>query len=213
MGLMEWTKIVAAVTGAVLMVPISSFLASDIYRVNYLPKSVYEVPGVVEQPINIGALHRSWPQALGTQAERVRLLSYRQDMPELPVGEGGVPAAPAAPAAPEPPIDLATRMAQADLARGERSSRKCTACHAFEADGGNRVGPPLHGIVGRDIAAAGGFSYSPALIAKAGSWTPEELDEFLLKPAEDVPGTRMTFVGLPNQQERADLITYLQSLR
>src|SRR5687768_16349286 len=111
MGLMEWTKIVAAVTGAVLMVPVSSFLASDIYRVNYLPKSVYEIPGVAEQPVNIGALHRSWPQALGTQEERIRLLSYRQGMPQLPAGEGGVPAAPAAPAAPEPPIDLATRMA------------------------------------------------------------------------------------------------------
>jgi cytochrome c len=210
---MEWTKITAAVTIAVLMVPISRFLANDIYRVEYLPKSVYEIPGVQAQPVDLAVLHRSWPQALGTQQERVRLLSYREDMPDVVAGEGGEAPAPAAPAAPEPPIDLATRMAQADLARGERSSRKCTACHSFEADGGNRVGPPLHGILGRDIATAAGFSYSPGMVAKAGSWTPEELDEFLLKPAEDVPGTRMTFVGLPNQQERADLITYLQTLR
>jgi cytochrome c len=210
---MEWTKVTAAVTAAVLLIPISEFLASDIYRVEYLPKSVYTIEGVQEQPVDIGALTRSWPQALGTRAERIRLLSYRENPPEIPVGEGGVPAAPAAPAAPEPPIDLATRMTQADVARGERSSRKCTACHTFEAGGGNRVGPPLHGIMGKDIATAGGFSYSPGMIAKAGTWTPEELDEFLLKPAEEVPGTRMTFVGLPNQQERADLISYLQTLR
>jgi cytochrome c len=210
---MEWTKVVTAITIAVLMVPISRFLASDIYRVNYLPKSVYPIPGVEQPPVNLAALQGSWPQALGTRQERLRLLSYRQEMPEIVHTEGGEAAAPAAPAAPEPPIDLATRLAQADVARGERSSRKCTACHTFEPGGANRVGPPLHGIMGKDIASAGGFSYSPAMVAKAGSWTPDELDEFLLKPAEDVPGTRMTFVGLPNQQERADLITYLQTLR
>jgi cytochrome c len=213
MTFMEWTKIVTAVTAAVLMVPISNFLANDLYRVEYLPKSVYAIEGVQEQPVNLASLHRSWPQALGTRQERIRLLSFREDMPELPPGEAGVPAGPAAPAAPEPPLDLATRMAQADLMRGERSSRKCAACHTFDAGGRNGVGPNLHGIVGKDIAAAGGFSYSPAMVGKAGSWTPEELDEFLLRPAEDVPGTRMTFVGLPNQQERADLITYLQTLR
>ena len=76
---------------------------------------------------------------------------------------------------------------------------------------GNKVGPDLYGIVGRAVASEAGFNYSAALKAKGGTWTFDALDPWLANPRKDVPGTLMTFGGVPSQKQRADIIAYLNS--
>ncbi len=102
--------------------------------------------------------------------------------------------------------------AEGDAAAGERAFRKCQACHEVGPDAEAKIGPPLNGIVGRATAAVEGFAYSDpmkALGEEGHVWTEEELDKFLTKPRDLVPGTKMTFAGIRNEQERADLIAYL----
>lgn len=118
----------------------------------------------------------------------------------------GKPAAPA-----EPEVPLAKLFATADAGRGEASAKKCAACHTFGKGEPNRVGPNLYGIVGRAKASVAGFNYSAAMKAKGGNWTLEELNAFVQNPKTSVPGTNMTFAGIPRATERADLITYMNS--
>jgi len=106
---------------------------------------------------------------------------------------------------------LPVRLASADVGRGENSAKKCAACHTFGKGEPNRVGPNLWGIVGRPKASEAGFNYSAAMKGQKGNWTPEELDVYLTNPRGMVPGTNMTFAGLPRGKERADLIAYLNS--
>ena len=108
-------------------------------------------------------------------------------------------------------VDFNTVLASADIDKGARVFRKCSACHKLES-GANGAGPYLHGVVGRDIAAADGFGYSDALASKDGVWTPEELYGFLEKPSSYAPGTSMGFAGLRDVQERADVIAYIDSI-
>lgn len=102
-------------------------------------------------------------------------------------------------------------LASADADKGANVFRKCAACHKLEA-GENATGPSLFGVVGRPIGSADGFSYSGAMSGHGGEWTPEALNEFLTKPQNYVPGTTMSFNGLPKIDDRADLVAYLQSI-
>jgi cytochrome c len=120
--------------------------------------------------------------------------------------KGGAPAAAAAPSEP-----IETLLASASTERGEASAKKCAACHTFDKGGPNRVGPNLWGIVSRPRASAPGFNYSAAMKAKGGEWTFDELNKFLAGPGAYIPGTSMTFVGLPRASERADVIDYLRT--
>ena len=104
---------------------------------------------------------------------------------------------------------VAAFMVGADIAKGEKVFRKCKACHKVEADAGNGVGPNLHGIVGRDIAALDGFKYSKALSEKDGAWDFETLNAFLIKPKEWAKGTKMSFAGLRKEEDRAAVIAWL----
>ncbi len=106
---------------------------------------------------------------------------------------------------------LPVRFASADVGRGESAAKKCAACHTFGKGEPNRVGPNLWGVVGRQKASEAGFNYSAAMKAQKGNWTPEDLDVYLLNPKAMVPGTNMTFAGIPRGKERADVITYLNS--
>ncbi len=109
--------------------------------------------------------------------------------------------------------DFAQLLASADPTVGERAAKKCQACHSFDAGGGpSKIGPGLHGVVGRDIASAEGFSYSSALEGKEGAWDYQNLDQFLTNPKEFVPGTNMSFIGLKKAEERAAVIVYLRSI-
>ncbi|MCC6718379.1 MAG: cytochrome c family protein [Acetobacteraceae bacterium] len=101
----------------------------------------------------------------------------------------------------------------ADAEAGARVFRtQCGACHAVEA-GKNRVGPSLFGVVGRTSGEVKGFRYSAANRNAKLTWTPEVLDKYLTNPREVVPGTIMTYAGLRNATQRANLIAYLETLK
>jgi len=108
-----------------------------------------------------------------------------------------------------PEVPFADLYAVADAALGERAYAKCKSCHAVEA-GVNRVGPSLHGVVGREPGAEAGFGgYSDGMIALGGEWSPELLNQFLTRPADYLEGTTMRFPGLPKPEDRANVIAYL----
>ncbi|NOC47594.1 MULTISPECIES: cytochrome c family protein [Ruegeria] len=103
-------------------------------------------------------------------------------------------------------------LAAADVEKGAKVFRKCTACHKLE-DGANGTGPYLYGVVDRPVASAKGFTgYSASMQAHGGNWTPEALDAFLERPSAYISGTSMSFAGLKKPQDRADLIAYLQTI-
>ena len=108
--------------------------------------------------------------------------------------------------------DFAQLLAAADPAQGEHDAKICKACHNFEAGAGNKIGPDLHGVVGRKIASVEGFTYSSALQGKEGVWDYDKLNEFLTSPRAFAPGTKMTFVGLKKPEQRAAVIAYLRSI-
>jgi cytochrome c len=120
--------------------------------------------------------------------------------------QGG--AAPAAPA--EVPIETALASASPD--RGAQVARQCQACHNFQEGQGPKVGPDLYGVVGRPVASVPGFNYTAALKKVGGNWTFDTLNKWLTKPSAYAPGTAMTFAGLPNEKQRADVIAYLNTL-
>jgi cytochrome c2 len=103
-------------------------------------------------------------------------------------------------------------LAHADPAAGAKDARKCAVCHNFEEGGSAKLGPPLWGVIGRDIASVEGFAYSEALTGKEGAWDYERLDAFLAQPRNWAKGTKMAFAGLKKPEERADVILYLRSL-
>jgi cytochrome c len=93
---------------------------------------------------------------------------------------------------------------------GEKVFGKCKACHKI--DGSNGTGPHLDGVMGRAVGSVDGFGYSDGMKAHGGNWDPEALNAFLENPKGNVPGTKMSFAGLPKPEDRANLIAYLQSL-
>ena len=103
-------------------------------------------------------------------------------------------------------------LAGAAVQAGAKSARICKACHNFEEGGAAKIGPPLWGVVGRDIASVEDFKYSEALTEKEGDWSYENLDAFLTQPKEWAPGTKMAFAGIKKPEDRANVILYLRSL-
>jgi cytochrome c len=117
---------------------------------------------------------------------------------------GGAAAAPKA-------VPIAQLLAKASPQAGEQAAKVCLTCHNFAKGAGNKVGPDLYGVVGRAVASEAGFNYSSALKAKGGTWTFDALNPWIDNPRKDVPGTLMTFGGIPNEKQRADIIAYLNS--
>ena len=128
---------------------------------------------------------------------------------EIAVPEQEAKGTQAAPAEAEDPLPV--RFAKADVGRGENSAKKCVACHTFGKGEPNRVGPNLWAVVGRQKASEAGFNYSAAMRAQKGNWSFEDLDVYLKNPRAAVPGTNMTFAGIPRASERADLLSFLNS--
>src|SRR5690606_16271927 len=88
------------------------------------------------------------------------------------------------------------------------------ACHNAAQGGANGIGPNLFGVVGGPVTHAAGFAYSDAMQAhkaEAPTWTYDELDQFITNPGRHVPGTKMSFAGIRDQQTRINLIAWLRS--
>ncbi|NRA30191.1 MAG: cytochrome c family protein [Parvularculaceae bacterium] len=96
-----------------------------------------------------------------------------------------------------------------DVAKGKRVFTKCMSCHSIK-EGQNRVGPSLYGIIGREAGTVAKFNYSDANKNSGITWTPEILLDYLEDPQGYIPGTRMVFPGLKSEEDRQNVIAYLQ---
>ena len=101
---------------------------------------------------------------------------------------------------------LIAALAAGDPAAGESVYSRCLGCHSLEY---NRTGPKHCGLIGRQAGSAPGYEYSPAMKRSRLVWSEKTLDRFLADPPKTVPGTTMTYAGVPDAKERADLIAYL----
>jgi cytochrome c len=122
-------------------------------------------------------------------------------------GEGGAAAA-------DNPPDWGTVLPAADVKAGEATFAKCKSCHNADNGGPNGTGPNLWGVEGRKPGSHAGFAYSPAMTdfgSKNPQWDYDRLYLFLKGPQKDVPGTKMTFVGLKKPEERINVIAYLHA--
>jgi cytochrome c len=133
----------------------------------------------------------------------------------LPPGAEEGAAAPAAEAAaPAKPDPIEPFMAKADPKRGEQLAKVCLQCHTFAKGEPNKIGPNLFDVLEENIASAPGYTFSSALSAdKDKKWDPDELNVWLWHPQDFAKGTKMSFAGLPKEQDRADIIAYLQTLK
>ena len=120
--------------------------------------------------------------------------------------------APAAPKEEEKEVPIAERLASADAKAGAKISSKCKSCHDLTSAKKLKVGPPLWDIIQAGKAHVDGYSYSSALSGADGSWSYEDLDAFIASPKSFLDGTKMTFAGIKDGKDRADLIAYLRSL-
>lgn len=123
--------------------------------------------------------------------------------------EVAAPASPAAAAAGGASVQLAGLTG--DVARGQRVFMQCRTCHAVEV-GVNKAGPSLHGIIGRKAGTIPNFRYSNANKNSGITWTEETMFAYLENPRAYMPGTYMSFVGLRQPQQRADVVAYLKTL-
>lgn len=110
-------------------------------------------------------------------------------------------------------VPIASLLGTADPAKGADVFKKCAACHTVNQGGANGIGPNLYATVGEAIAQGkGGFAFSDALKAHGGKWDFDALNAWLTSPRKFANGTKMTFAGLSNAQDRANVIVYLNSM-
>ncbi len=108
----------------------------------------------------------------------------------------------------------ANAYAAGDAAKGEVVFKKCKICHAVGPTAKPGVGPVQNNLIGATAGSRPGFNYSTAMKeagAKGIVWTEENIDKYLTNPKAMVPGNKMAFPGLPNAQDRADVIAYLKT--
>ena len=107
---------------------------------------------------------------------------------------------------------LATLLASADIAAGEKQFAKCQSCHTIAQGGANGTGPNLYAVVGDAIAEGrGGFAFSDALKSHGGQWTWDNINAWIKSPRKFANGTKMSFAGIGNDQDRANLLAYLNT--
>ena len=109
----------------------------------------------------------------------------------------------------ESSVEISSLLSLGDVTHGEKVFKKCAACHSINKDGKNKIGPKLYNVVGKAAGATSDYKYSKALISYSKTWTFEELNGFLIKPAKWIKGNKMGFAGLKNDKDRASVILYL----
>jgi cytochrome c len=141
-------------------------------------------------------------------------LSYEKPLTHAVLDiKGAEPAATTAAPVETGPKPIEPLLVSAVPADGEAYTHKiCIACHNFKEGAGNKVGPDLYGVVGRDQASAPGFEYSSALKSHHDKWNYDNLNQWLYKPAVYAKGTKMAYAGLSDDKLRADVIDYLRTL-
>lgn len=109
-------------------------------------------------------------------------------------------------------VPIGTMMASADVTAGAEVFKKCQNCHTIAQGAPNGLGPNLWGTLGEPIGQGkGGFAFSDALKGVGGNWDFEKMNKWLTSPRKFAPGTKMSFAGLSNPQDRANVIAYLNS--
>ena len=109
----------------------------------------------------------------------------------------------------ESSLEISSFLSLGDVTHGEKVFKKCAACHSINKDGKNKIGPKLYNVVGRATGTIPDYKYSKALTSYSKTWTFEELNGFLIKPAKWIKGNKMGFAGLKNDKDRASVILYL----
>ena len=105
--------------------------------------------------------------------------------------------------------DIMALLASVSVADGEKIFKKCAACHNIAKGGGNKIGPALWGVLGRQAGSISNYKYSKAMAAHGKLWSFKEMNEFLTKPKDWIKGTKMSFLGLKKETERAAVILYM----
>lgn len=191
------TKILGAVLAGAWAIVIAAGLGMMLYHPEETVED-YAYPVVVEEAETVAGTETAAETPAGEETAA-----------ETPAGEE---TAAEAPAEEDGAAGIATLLASADADDGQKVARKCAACHTFDEGGANRVGPNLWGVVNKDVGSHEGYSYSSAMADLGGEWTYEKLDAFLADPKGYVSGTKMSFAGIKDPEDRADLIAYLRSL-
>jgi cytochrome c len=109
----------------------------------------------------------------------------------------------------ESSVEISSLLSLGDVTHGAKVFKKCAACHSINKDGKNKIGPKLYNVVGKATGATSDYKYSKALISYNKTWTFEDLNSFLIKPAKWIKGNKMGFAGLKNDKDRASVILYL----
>ena len=105
--------------------------------------------------------------------------------------------------------EIMALLASASVADGEKVFKKCAACHSIAKGGGNKIGPALWGVLGRQAGSVSDYKYSKAMAAHGKKWSFEEMNSFLIKPRDWIKGTKMSFAGLKSKNDRVAVILYM----
>jgi len=106
-------------------------------------------------------------------------------------------------------MDIKAILALGSEEHGKKIFRQCAACHSVSKAGGNKIGPALYGVIGRSAGSIKDYKYSKSMSAFVKTWNFETMNAFLIKPKEYIKGTKMAYVGLKKEKDRASIILYL----
>jgi len=105
--------------------------------------------------------------------------------------------------------DIMALFTSTSATEGAKVFKKCAACHSIAQGGGNKIGPALWGVLGRQAGSISDYKYSKAMAAYGKVWSFEEMNSFLTKPKDWIKGTKMSFAGLKKAKDRAAVLLYM----